>query len=57
MVDAGYDGYLAVEGAQKGDAVSQDRRSLEYVRGLIAELERDTPNGRVATVEPSSLAR
>jgi sugar phosphate isomerase/epimerase len=29
MLEAGYDGYLAVEGAQKGDQLTQDRRSLE----------------------------
>jgi len=38
MVEAGYQGYLAVEGAQKGDQLSQDRRGLEYVRQLLAEI-------------------
>lgn len=38
MLEAGYSGYLAVEGAQRGDQLSQDRRGLDYVRGLIAEL-------------------
>jgi sugar phosphate isomerase/epimerase len=52
MLSAGYDGYLAVEGAQKGDQLTQDRRSLEYVRTLLAELEAVTPNGRVT---PTSL--
>jgi len=38
MLDAGYDGYLAVEGTREGDALSQDRRGAEYVRELLAEL-------------------
>ena len=38
MLEAGYDGYFAVEGAQKGDQLSQDRRGLEYAQGLVAEL-------------------
>jgi sugar phosphate isomerase/epimerase len=38
MQDAGYDGYLAIEGAQKGDQLSQDRRGLDYVRQLVSEL-------------------
>ena len=46
MVDAGYDGYLAVEGAQKGDALSQDWRSIEYVRGVLADLSPDSANGK-----------
>jgi sugar phosphate isomerase/epimerase len=49
MLAAGYEGYLAVEGAQKGDQLSQDRRSLEYARGLLSELSTAAPtNGRVA---------
>jgi sugar phosphate isomerase/epimerase len=48
MLAAGYDGYFAVEGAQKGDQLSQDRRSLEYARGLLAELSATPANGRVA---------
>ncbi|MCC7372980.1 MAG: sugar phosphate isomerase/epimerase [Chloroflexi bacterium] len=38
MVDAGYSGYLAVEGAQVGDQLTLDRRSVDYVRGILAEL-------------------
>jgi sugar phosphate isomerase/epimerase len=34
---AGYAGYFAVEGAQKGDQLSQDRRSAEYASLLLAE--------------------
>src|SRR5207302_8674685 len=38
MLDAGYDGYLAVEGAREGDAHTQDRRSAQYILHLLAEL-------------------
>ena len=37
MVDAGYDGYLAIEGATSGDQLYKDQRSLEYVRKILAE--------------------
>jgi sugar phosphate isomerase/epimerase len=47
MLEAGYDGYLAVEGAQKGDQLTADRRSLEYVRGLLADLSPAAANGQV----------
>ena len=42
MVDVGYDGYLAVEGAREGDALTQDRRSAEYILHLLAELSPTT---------------
>ncbi|HET6319397.1 MAG TPA: sugar phosphate isomerase/epimerase family protein [Chloroflexota bacterium] len=35
MLEAGYDGFLAVEGAQFGDQLSLDRRSLDYVKELL----------------------
>src|SRR5207237_792413 len=38
MLAAGYDGYLAMEGAREGDQLSQDRRGIEYVCGLLREL-------------------
>ena len=38
MVDAGYNGYLAVEGVNTGDALSKDRGSLEYVQGILSEI-------------------
>ena len=38
MVDAGYAGYLAVEGAREGDALSLDRRGAEYVQRLLSEI-------------------
>lgn len=39
MLDAGYKGYFALEGAQKGDQLSQDRRGLEYARQVLAEIQ------------------
>jgi len=41
MQAAGYSGYLAVEGAQRGDQLTQDRRSAEYVRKILADLGGD----------------
>jgi sugar phosphate isomerase/epimerase len=41
MRDAGYSGYLAIEGAQLGDQLSLDRRSAEYARTILAELSGD----------------
>ena len=48
MLDAGYDGFLAVEGAQKGDQLTQDRRSVEYVRELLTEMSPAPVNGIAA---------
>lgn len=39
MLDAGYKGYFALEGAQKGDQLSQDRRGLDYARQVLAEIQ------------------
>lgn len=39
MHRAGFDGYLAVEGAWAGDQLTADRRSIEYVKSILAELE------------------
>ena len=39
MVEAGYDGYLAIQGENTGDQTYKDRRSVNYVRGILAELE------------------
>ena len=39
MHDAGFDGYLAVEGMTQGDQLTADRRSLEYVKQVIREVE------------------
>ena len=41
MRDANYPGYLAVEGGNLGDQISQDRRSADYARQILAELEGD----------------
>ena len=38
MHDAGFDGYLAVEGMTQGDHLTNDRRSLEYVKQVIREV-------------------
>ena len=38
MLDAGYDGYLALEGTNTGDHLSKDNRSVEYVRNILTEL-------------------
>ncbi len=38
MADAGYDGYLAVEGGTAGDQLHQDRQRVEYVKGVLASL-------------------
>ena len=39
MHDAEFDGYLAVEGMTQGDQITNDRRSLEYVKQLLREVE------------------
>ena len=38
MADAGFDGYLAIEGATDGDQLYADRRSIAYVRSVLAEI-------------------
>ncbi len=38
MVAAGYAGYLAIEGAQLGDHLTADGRSIAYVKQILAEL-------------------
>ena len=38
MVDAGYRGYLAVEGAREGDQLTADAASAAYVRSILGEL-------------------
>jgi len=37
MLDADYQGYLAIEGAREGDQLSLDRRGVEYVQALLSE--------------------
>ncbi|MBV9543217.1 MAG: hypothetical protein JOY61_02435, partial [Chloroflexi bacterium] len=41
MQDAGYNGYLAIEGAQLGDQLTQDRRGAEYVQQILTDLAGD----------------
>ena len=43
MVEAGYDGYLAIEGAKTGDQLYKDRRSVEYVKRVLSEVEAGVP--------------
>jgi sugar phosphate isomerase/epimerase len=38
MVEAGFDSYLAIEGAQLGDQLHKDERSVDYVRSILTEL-------------------
>ncbi|MBI3970731.1 MAG: sugar phosphate isomerase/epimerase [Chloroflexi bacterium] len=38
MVDAGYQGYLAVEGVREGDQLYDDGRSVRYCREILREL-------------------
>ena len=39
MVEAGYDGYFALEGTNTGDQLHKDKRSVDYVKDILAELE------------------
>ena len=39
MADAGFNGYLAIEGATEGDQLYADRRSFEYVKSVLVEIE------------------
>lgn len=41
MVDAGYQGYLAVEGVDSGDQLTHDARSVAYVKQILADLEKE----------------
>jgi sugar phosphate isomerase/epimerase len=38
MVAAGYDGYLAIEGANQGDQLTADGHSIAYVKQVLSEL-------------------
>ena len=44
MVNAGYDGYFALEGTQTGDHLFKDARSVEYVRGILKEISQNQGN-------------
>ena len=39
MHEAGYDGYFALEGTNTGDQLHKDKRSVDYVKDILAELE------------------
>ena len=39
MTEANYDGYMAIEGANTGDQLYKDRKSVEYVNMVLAELD------------------
>ena len=43
MINAGYDGYFALEGTNTGDHISKDARSVHYVRKIVAEIEQGKP--------------
>ena len=38
MLDAGYSGYLAIEGMRLGDQFHGDGKSVAYVKSVVAEL-------------------
>ena len=38
-LDAGYDGYLAIEGIRDGDQFHQDGRSVAYVKSVLSDLQ------------------
>jgi len=40
IVDAGYDGWLAIEGCRYGDQIRGDSRSVAYIKELLAEAGR-----------------
>ena len=41
MVDANYQGYLAVEGVDTGDQLTHDARSVAYVNQILADIEKE----------------
>ena len=41
LLDAGFDGYVAVEGIRLGDQYYGDQKSVAYMRGLLAELTQE----------------
>ena len=51
MLDAGYDGYLAIEGNIHGDQLDVDGRSPAYARSLIEELANRLTSGPTARHE------
>ncbi|MEC8986911.1 MAG: sugar phosphate isomerase/epimerase [Chloroflexota bacterium] len=43
MLEAGYDGYFALEGTNTGDHLTKDAKSVAYVRQVVAEIEQGKP--------------
>ena len=39
MTEANFDGYMAIEGANTGDQLYKDRKSVDYVNNVLAELD------------------
>ena len=39
VLDAGYDGYLAIEGIRDGDQFHQDGRSVAYVKSVLEDMQ------------------
>ena len=39
VLDAGFDGYLAIEGVRDGDQFHQDGRSVSYVKSVLSDLQ------------------
>ena len=51
MLDAGYDGYLAIEGNIHGDQLDIDGKSAAYAKSLIEELANRLTSGPTARHE------
>ena len=45
LLEAGFDGYIAVEGIRLGDQYYGDQKSISYMRGLLAELTQGAQGG------------
>lgn len=50
MADAGFSGYMAIEGVQLGDQWTADKKSLDYAKSIWTEVEKSgSPAGNGAT--------
>ena len=38
MVDSNFDGYMAIEGTMLGDQFHNDKKSIDYSKGIVAKL-------------------
>lgn len=45
MANAGYSGYMAIEGASAGDQWTADKKSLDYAKSIWAEVEKPVAAG------------